>query len=102
MSNILSSFFQCYPSSASLSRSVLQETSGGKTVLTGVFSSVIVGIVIISLTPLFKPLPTACLSAIIIVNLKGLLMQVKDFLLYYRISLIESVSLLEATMTCKS
>jgi hypothetical protein len=34
----------------------------------------------------------ACLAAIIIVNLKGLFFQVKDFGFYFQISLLECVS----------
>lgn len=92
MANTISSFFQCYPSAASLSRSAVQEGSGGKTLLIGGFSSLVLGIVLIALTPLFRSLPMACLAAIIIVNLKGLLFQMKDFLLYFQISIFECVS----------
>ena len=89
---MVSSFFQCYPSSGSLSRSVVQEGSGGKTLLIGGFSSIVLGAVIVALTPLFRSLPMACLAAIIIVNLKGLLFQLKDFVFYLHISLLETVS----------
>jgi MFS superfamily sulfate permease-like transporter len=92
MSNVISSCFQCYPSSGSLSRSVVQEGSGAKTVLVGGFSSIVLGSVIIALTPLFQSLPMACLAAIIIVNLKGLIFQIKDFVFYFQISLLEHVS----------
>jgi len=50
------------------------------------------GSVIIALTPLFRSLPMACLAAIIIVNLKGLFVQMKDFIFYFQISLLECVS----------
>jgi solute carrier family 26 protein 5 len=89
---VASSFFQCYPNSGSLSRSVVQEGSGGKTLLIGGFSSIVLGVVIIALTPLFRSLPMACLAAIIIVNLKGLLIQLKDFVFYFQVSLLECVS----------
>ncbi|UJR30412.1 hypothetical protein I4U23_017947 [Adineta vaga] len=91
MANIVSSFFQCYPSAGSLSRSVVQEGSGGKTLLVGGFSSLVLGCVLIALTPLFQSLPMACLAAIIIVNLKGLFLQLRDFLLYFRISKLECI-----------
>ncbi|CAF1253318.1 unnamed protein product [Adineta steineri] len=67
MANGISSFFQCYPSAGSLSRSVVQEGSGGKTVLVNGFSSLLLGLVLIALTPLFRSLPMACLAAIIII-----------------------------------
>lgn len=95
MANAISSVFQCYPSAGSLSRSVVQEGSGGKTLLVGGFSCLVLGSVLIALTPLFQSLPMACLAAIIIVNLKGLFLQTKDFMLYFRISLLECVSILK-------
>jgi solute carrier family 26 protein 5 len=95
MANAVSSFFQCYPSAGSLSRSVVQEGSGGKTLLVGGFSSLVLGSVLIALTPLFRSLPMACLAAITIVNLKGLFLQLKDFKLYFRISILECVSILK-------
>jgi solute carrier family 26 protein 5 len=92
MSNVVSSFFQCYPNSGSLSRSSVQEGSGGKTLLIGGFSSIVLATVITALTPLFRSLPMACLAAIIVVNLKGLFLQMKDFVFYFHISLLECVS----------
>jgi solute carrier family 26 protein 5 len=92
LANVVSSVFRCYPSAGSLSRSVVQEGSGGKTLLVGGFSSLVLGTVLIALTPLFRSLPMACLAAIIIVNLKGLFFQLKDFVLYFRTSILECVS----------
>ncbi|CAF0892199.1 unnamed protein product [Adineta ricciae] len=91
MANTVSSFFQCYPSAGSLSRSAVQEGSGGRTLLVGGFSSLVLGCVLVALTPLFQSLPMACLAAIIIVNLKGLFLQLKDFMLYFRISKLECI-----------
>lgn len=96
MSNVVSSFFQCYPNAGSLSRSVVQEGSGGKTLLIGGFSSIVLASVIMALTPLFRSLPMTCLAAIIIVNLKGLIFQIKDLIFYFRISLLECVSMNES------
>ena len=92
LSNVVSSFFQCYPNAGSLSRSVVQEGSGGKTQLVGGFSSLLLAVVIVALTPLFQSLPMTCLAAIIIVNLKGLFLQISDFIFYFNISLLECVS----------
>jgi MFS superfamily sulfate permease-like transporter len=73
---------------------MVQGESGGKTALIGGFSSVILAVVILALSPLLETLPMACLAGIIIVNLKGLLLRVTDFVYYYRISMLEAVSLL--------
>ncbi|CAF1641455.1 unnamed protein product [Adineta ricciae] len=91
MANVISSFFQCYPSACPLGRSVVQEGSGGKTMLTGGFSSIVLGTVIIALAPLLRSVPMTCLSAIIIVNLKGFFLQSRDFLFYFRINSFECV-----------
>lgn len=95
MANVVSSVFQCYPSAGALGRSVVQEGSGGKTLLINAFSCLVVGSVLLALTPLFQSLPIACLGAIIVVNLKGLFLQLKDFKLYFRISILECVSTLK-------
>lgn len=102
MTNTISSFFQCYPSVGSLSRSVVQESSGGKTVLTGAFSSLLVGAVLLGLTHFFQSLPMACLAAVIIVNLKSLFLQLHDFVSYFRVNILEWVSKCErcATLSC--
>jgi solute carrier family 26 protein 5 len=96
MANAVSSIFQCYPSAGSLSRSVVQEGSGGKTLLAGGVSSLVLGLVLLALTPLLRSLPMACLAAIVIVNLKGLFLQFKDLALYFQISTLEFVSRLKS------
>ncbi|CAF2119309.1 unnamed protein product, partial [Rotaria magnacalcarata] len=99
LGNVVSSFFQCYPSSGSLSRSMVQGESGGTTSLIGGFSSVILAVVILALAPLLESLPMACLAGIIIVNLKGLLLKVSDFMYYYRINIMEAILWLVTFLT---
>lgn len=89
--NMIGSAFACFPTAASLSRSSLLESIGGKSQLACLFSSGIIMIVIMWLAPLFKTLPTLCLASIIIVALKNLLFQVKDFFKLWRINRYESV-----------
>ena len=91
MSNVISSLFQCYPSSASLSRSVMQDNAGGQTQLTSAVSCLVLFLFVLVLAPLIGSLPMCCLSAIVIVNLKGMLLQIKQFLFYYRTSSYECV-----------
>ncbi|XP_068609253.1 solute carrier family 26 member 6 [Brachionichthys hirsutus] len=78
LSNTIGSFFQCYAVTSSMSRSLVQETTGGKTQVAGLISCVIVLIVILKLGPLFESLPKAVLSAIVLVNLKGMFKQFAD------------------------
>uniref|UniRef100_A0A3Q3WIC0 STAS domain-containing protein n=1 Tax=Mola mola TaxID=94237 RepID=A0A3Q3WIC0_MOLML len=78
LSNTVGSLFQCYSVTSSLSRSLVQESTGGKTQLAGVISSVIVLITVLKLGPLFENLPKAVLSTIVLVNLKGMFKQFMD------------------------
>jgi hypothetical protein len=56
-SNILGSFFSCLPFSASLSRSLIQQTVGGKTQLASVVSCLLLLLVLLLIGPFFEPLP---------------------------------------------
>lgn len=82
--NMVSSFFQCYPTAASLSRSSVLEASGGKTLLSGIFSATVMIFVILFIGPLFTSLPKACLASIIVVAFKNMLLQTRDFFKLWR------------------
>ncbi|XP_051518770.1 solute carrier family 26 member 6 [Myxocyprinus asiaticus] len=76
--NAIGGFFQCYSVTSSMSRSLVQESSGGKTQVAGLISAVIVLITVLKLGPVFEELPKAVLSTIVFVNLKGMFMQCQD------------------------
>ncbi|XP_023415787.1 solute carrier family 26 member 6 isoform X2 [Cavia porcellus] len=78
LSNFIGGFFQCFPVSCSMSRSLVQETTGGNTQVAGAVSSLFILLIILKLGELFQKLPKAVLAAIIIVNLKGMLKQFSD------------------------
>ncbi|XP_061113282.1 solute carrier family 26 member 6-like isoform X1 [Conger conger] len=78
LSNTVGGFFQCYCVTSSMSRSLIQESTGGKTQMAGVVSCVIVLITVLKLGPLFEQLPKAVLAAIVFVNLKGMFKQYLD------------------------
>ncbi|XP_076446458.1 prestin-like [Babylonia areolata] len=73
---LFGSFFSCYPIAASVSRSSVQDSAGGKTQLASIFSASLVLIVILFIGPLFQELPNCCLSAIIMVALRSMFLQV--------------------------
>nr|XP_046252499.1 solute carrier family 26 member 6-like isoform X1 [Scatophagus argus] len=62
LSNTIGGFFQCYSVTSSLSRSLVQESTGGKTQVAGVISSVIVLITILKIGSLFEDLPKVTIS----------------------------------------
>ena len=55
--NLGGAFFGSFPTAGALSRTVLQDATGGQTQLVGLFSSGIVILVILFLGFLFGPLP---------------------------------------------
>ncbi|XP_038667503.1 prestin isoform X2 [Scyliorhinus canicula] len=57
--NSIGSFFQTFPVTTSMSRSLVQESTGGKTEIAGGISALVVLLVIVALGFLFEPLPQA-------------------------------------------
>lgn len=72
-SNIIGAFFQSYPVTGGLSRTIVNDDSGANSKVASLISAFTVTIVLVFLTPLFYYLPKAILGAIIIVSVLGLL-----------------------------
>uniref|UniRef100_A0A3Q2CWE0 STAS domain-containing protein n=1 Tax=Cyprinodon variegatus TaxID=28743 RepID=A0A3Q2CWE0_CYPVA len=75
VSNIFGASFKAFAASTALSRSAVQESTGGKTQVAGLLSAIIVMIVTLAVGFLLEPLPKSVLGAVVIINLKGMLMQ---------------------------
>ncbi|XP_067283007.1 solute carrier family 26 member 3 [Pseudorasbora parva] len=78
VSNMFGASFRSFASSTALSRTAIQESTGGKTQIAGVLSAMMVLIVIVAVGFLLEPLPRSVLGALVIVNLKGMLMQFRE------------------------
>ncbi|XP_009570914.1 PREDICTED: prestin isoform X1 [Fulmarus glacialis] len=87
--NSVGSFFQSFSITCSMSRSLVQESTGGKTQIAGALSSIMVLLVIVAIGYLFEPLPQTVLAAIVMVNLKGMFKQFGDIAHFWRTSKIE-------------
>ncbi|XP_068163578.1 prestin isoform X2 [Antennarius striatus] len=87
--NFISSFFQTFAITCSMSRSLVQESTGGKTQIAGLLSSLVVLLVVVAIGFLFQPLPQTALAAIIMVNLLGMFKQFRDIPSLWRTSKIE-------------
>lgn len=64
--NVASSFVQAYPTTGSLSRSAVNNSSGVRTPLGGLYTGLLVLIALLFFTPYFFYIPKASLAAIII------------------------------------
>uniref|UniRef100_A0A182QUW9 STAS domain-containing protein n=1 Tax=Anopheles farauti TaxID=69004 RepID=A0A182QUW9_9DIPT len=89
--NVFASFFSCAPFAASLSRSSIQYSVGGRTQIASVISCGLLAIVLLWVGPFFEPLPRCVLSGIIVVSLKGLLMQVTQLKSFWKQSWIDGM-----------
>ena len=65
--NLVSSFFQCFPSTGSLTKSAVNFEAGSKTGFASIVAGSIVALVLLFFTDLFYYLPKAILAAIIMV-----------------------------------
>nr|AKN21607.1 slc26a-3 [Schmidtea mediterranea] len=89
MMNVFASFFSCFPSAASLSRSAVQESVGGKSQLSSLISSILLVFVLLFIGQFFENLPNCILASIIIVALKGLFMKCAELKDLWRFSLMD-------------
>uniref|UniRef100_A0A674E100 Solute carrier family 26 member 4 n=1 Tax=Salmo trutta TaxID=8032 RepID=A0A674E100_SALTR len=77
-SNVFCGCFSGFVASTALSRTAVQESTGGKSQMAGIISAVMVMIVILALGNLLEPLQKSVLAAIVVANLKGMFMQVTE------------------------
>ncbi|KAK5863277.1 hypothetical protein PBY51_000318 [Eleginops maclovinus] len=76
--NSIGGIFQCFAVSCSMSRTMVQESTGGKTQVAGALSAIIILFITLWIGTLFEDLPKAVLAAIIFVNLHGMMKQFMD------------------------
>ncbi|NXF85114.1 S26A3 protein, partial [Eubucco bourcierii] len=84
LGNIVGGSFKGFASSTALSRSGVQESTGGKTQIAGIISASIVLIVILAIGFLLAPLQKSVLASLALGNLKGMLMQFKEVGILWR------------------
>lgn len=73
LSNVVGSFFQCYPTTGGFSRTAVNDQAGAKTGIAPLISAALIGLTLLFLTPLFYYLPKAVLASIIMVAVFGLI-----------------------------
>ncbi|XP_063304162.1 pendrin-like isoform X2 [Pelobates fuscus] len=78
ISNIFGGVFSCVCATTALSRTAVQESTGGKTQIAGLISAVTIMIAMLSLGSYLEPLQKSVLAGILIANLKGMFLQTLD------------------------
>ncbi|XP_042828801.1 anion exchange transporter isoform X3 [Panthera tigris] len=89
LSNVIPSFFFCIPSAAAMGRTAGLYSTGAKTQVACLISCVLVLIVIYAIGPLLYWLPMCVLASIIVVGLKGMLIQFRDLKKYWNVDKID-------------
>ncbi|XP_024869942.1 solute carrier family 26 member 10 [Temnothorax curvispinosus] len=90
-SNIMGSFFSCMPISASLSRSLIQQTVGGRTQIASIVSCLLLLIILLWIGPFFELLPRCVLASIIVVALKGMFQQANQLVKFWKLSKADAI-----------
>lgn len=91
LTNILSSFFSCFPQSATPSRTMLDSDLGAETTLNSIPTIVFMLLVILWIGQLFHSLPMSVLAAMITVAMKNLILQFGDLPKIWRINKLDFV-----------
>ncbi|XP_063065746.1 prestin [Engraulis encrasicolus] len=76
--NSIGGMFQCFVVSTSMSRSMVQEGIGGKTQMSSLISALLLLVFLLKVGALFEQLPKAVLAVVILVNLQGIFIQVRE------------------------
>ncbi|CAN9514651.1 unnamed protein product [Ophioblennius macclurei] len=76
--NILPSFFRCFTTSAALTKTLVKESTGCQTQVSGLVSALVLLLVLLVIAPLFYSLQKCVLAVIIVVNLRGALQKFTD------------------------
>ncbi|XP_024864726.1 sulfate transporter isoform X2 [Kryptolebias marmoratus] len=88
--NILPSFFRCFTTSAALTKTLVKESTGCQTQMSGLVSALVLLLVLLVIAPLFYSLQKCVLAVIIVVNLRGALRKFLDIPRMWRANRIDA------------
>ncbi|CAL8262148.1 unnamed protein product [Lota lota] len=76
--NVLPSFFRCFTTSAALTKTLVKESTGCQSQISGLVTGAVLLLVLLLIAPLFYSLQKCVLAVIIVVNLRGALRKFAD------------------------
>ncbi|XP_033488612.1 sulfate transporter [Epinephelus lanceolatus] len=88
--NILPSFFRCFTTSAALTKTLVKESTGCQTQVSGLVSALVLLLVLLVIAPLFYSLQKCVLAVIILVNLRGALRKFGDIPSMWRVNRVDT------------
>ncbi|XP_038555598.1 LOW QUALITY PROTEIN: sulfate transporter [Micropterus salmoides] len=88
--NILPSFFRCFTTSAALTKTLVKESTGCQTQMSGLVSALVLLLVLLVIAPLFYSLQKCVLAVIIVVNLRGALQKFTDIPRMWRVNHVDA------------
>ncbi|XP_048717925.2 sulfate transporter isoform X2 [Caretta caretta] len=89
--NIIPSFFHCFTTSAALAKTLVKESTGCRTQISGVVTALVILLVLLLIAPLFYSLQKCVLGVITIVNLRGALQKFRDLPKMWHLSKVDTV-----------
>ncbi|NXD08080.1 S26A2 protein, partial [Nothocercus nigrocapillus] len=89
--NIIPSFFHCFTTSAALAKTLVKESTGCRTQVSGMLTALVILLVLLVIAPLFYSLQKCVLAVITIVNLRGALRKFKDLPKMWHLSKVDTV-----------
>ncbi|KAG9490650.1 hypothetical protein GDO78_006132 [Eleutherodactylus coqui] len=88
--NIIPSFFHCFATSAALAKTLVKESTGCRTQVSGIMTSLVILLVLLVIAPLFYSLQKCVLGVITIVNLRGALKKFSDLPNMWKVNKIDT------------
>lgn len=89
--NIIPSFFRCFTTSAALTKTLVKESTGCQTQLSGLVTALVILLVLLVIAPVFYSLQKCVLAVIIVVNLRGALRKFGDIPQMWRVNHVDAI-----------
>ncbi|XP_051514250.1 sulfate transporter-like [Myxocyprinus asiaticus] len=89
--NIIPAFFHCFTTSAALTKTLVKESTGCQTQLSGLVTALVLLLVLLVIAPLFYSLQKCVLAIIIVVNLRGALRKFGDVPKMWRVNRVDTM-----------